>query len=102
MYPTVAPLLPAEEKRDAPTSSILLVIIAADNSFPDLKERYLFAMADPFSEGSSLADPAPGKVRETVEVREEGSVTMVKPLGSVVVEGLRVGAAAGEVAASLD
>ena len=59
------------------------------------------ARAAPDSEGSSLEDPAEGKVRETVEVREDGSVTMVNPVGRVVMEGVRDGGEDGLVAGRL-
>jgi len=59
------------------------------------------ARAAPDSEESSLEDPAEGKVREMVEVREDGSVTMVKPVGRVVMEGVRDGGEDGLVAGRL-
>jgi hypothetical protein len=40
-------------------------------------------------------------VRETVEVRADGSVTMVRPVLRVVMEGVRAGAAPGVVAGML-
>ena len=51
---------------------------------PDLKARHLLARAAPCSPGSSEAEPAPGKVRLTVEVDAASSDTTVRPLGRVV------------------
>ena len=48
-----------------------------------------------------MEDPAEGKVREMVEVREDGSVTMVNPVGRVVMEGVRDGGEDGLVAGRL-
>lgn len=71
------------------------------SSLPLLKAKYLLAMAAPASEGSSLEEPAEGYVRETVEVRADGSVTMVRPVFRVVMEGVKAGAAPGVVDGSL-
>ena len=59
---------------------------AEERPLPDLKARKRLARAAPDSEGSSLEEPAEGKVRETVLVKEAFSVTMVRPEGRVVRE----------------
>jgi hypothetical protein len=53
---------------------------------PDLKAMHLLSRPAPCSLRVSLADPAPGKVRDTVEVEAAFSVTMVTPFGSEVTE----------------
>jgi hypothetical protein len=47
---------------------------------------HLLSRAAPCSFRVSLADPAPGKVRDTVEVEAASSVTMVRPFGREVTE----------------
>ena len=59
---------------------------ADESPLPDLKARYRLAIAAPASAGPSLDEPAVGKVRATVDVRDAFSVTTVSPEGSVVTE----------------
>lgn len=64
---------------------------------PDLNAMHLLASAAPASYLLSEEDPAEGKVKVTVEVVDASSVTMVKPLGRVVMLGVDAVALVGEV-----
>ena len=68
---------------------------------PDLKAMHLLSKAAPCSPKVSLADPAPGKVRDTVEVEAASSVTMVRPFGSAVTEAELAFPGLGEPAGTL-
>lgn len=82
-----------------PSFSMVRLISNVDKEEPDLKFKHLLIRAPPCSPSASLADPALGKVKLTVEVEEEPSDTIVTPLERVVTEaavavadsGLRVG-----------
>lgn len=76
----------AEANGVAPSFSRLRRIRAVERPDPDLNARFLFTRAAPVSEGPSEADPALGKVMETVEREEASSVTMVRPEGRVVTD----------------
>ena len=101
VYPMVAEVLSTEEKGMAPSFSRLRRMVAEERPDPDLKARYLLARAAPDSEADSEEDPAPGKVKETVEVEDAVSETMVRPLESVVTDALLAEEADGEVAGML-
>lgn len=86
MYPTVALVRPTEEKGLAPLSSKIRKSTRDDTSEPDLNAMHLLSNAAPCSPTVSLADPAPGKVSDTVDVEAAFSVTTVSPFGSAVTE----------------
>ncbi len=97
VYPTVAEDLSTAVKVVAPSFSRLRRMTAEERPEPDLNERYLFARAAPDSEEDSEDEPAPGKVREMVEVVDAVSDTTVRPLERVVTEALLADASDGEV-----
>lgn len=101
MYPIVALVRPTEENGFAPLSSKIRSMTREETSEPLFHAMHLLSKAAPCSPKVSLADPAPGKVKDTVDVEAAFSVTTVRPFGSVDTEALLAFAGVGVPAGTL-
>jgi hypothetical protein len=99
--PTVALVRPTEEKGLAPLSSKIRSITREDTPEALFHAMHLLSKAAPCSPMASLADPAPGNVRDTVDVEAAFSVTTVNPFGRVDTEAELAFAGVGNPAGTL-